>query len=795
MIVSLSWLKRYVDFEMDATDLALRLTDSLTEAEVVKPPWSGVEGVVAAKVVTSEKHPDADKLSVCIVDYGAGSSTVVCGAPNVRAGMMSVLAPPGATVAGGHKISEATIRGRRSYGMLVSAMELGLEESSEGILELPSDVEPGADVTSLLGLDDEQIELDVQPNRPDCLGMIGVAREVAAIVGGELRYPAVSLSEDGAPTAELADVVIEDAVGCPRYIARVVRDLAVGPSPAWLQACLRSVGGRSISNIVDITNFVMLEFGHPIHAFDYDRVADHKIIVRRARDGETMTTLDDVERKLDQEHLLICDGREPVALAGIMGGQDSEVSDATRNVLLECAWFDPVVVRRGAARLALQTEASQRFERGVDTGAMEAVAARACALMAELAGGKVAPGSVDAGTDGGEPPAIALKVGSVTDMLGDNVGSDETVAALTGFGFNVEDGGDGRLVVGVPSHRPDVTTEADLIEEVLRARGYEDIPPEVPFHSIDAPGDTGKRLQDAVRDALVGLGFYEILTTSFMSRAAVDTLGASGVAGEAIELSNPVNKEMPLLRTSMLPAVLDVVRRNKNIGERDLRLFELGKVFWKDGSDLKERWVLVGALTGQASRPCWGETPRSVDFFDCKGALWGLAEALDIDTPETSCYDGQLLETGVSAGLTVRGDRLGAFGALSRKVLAASELGDPVFVFEIDLDRLCGCIPAAGRFEELARYPKARRDLALVVSENTAAGDILSAVRALQEPLLIDVQVFDIYVGEQLQAGKKSLGFGLTYMSRERTLTDVEVDEAHSRIVEHLKEKFDAVLR
>ncbi|MFH1689447.1 MAG: phenylalanine--tRNA ligase subunit beta [Candidatus Eisenbacteria bacterium] len=796
MIVSLNWLRRYVDFDMDARELALRLTNSLTEAEAVEPSWSGVAGVVAAKVVTAEKHPDSDTLSVCVVDYGAGSSTVVCGAPNVRAGMMSVLAPPGSAVAGGRSISEATIRGRRSYGMLVSAMELGLGESSEGILELGDDVKPGGDVRSLLGLDDELIELDVQPNRPDCLGMIGVAREVAALVGGELRYPTVELTEQGTAASEMAAVVLEDPVACPRYIARVIRELTIGPSPAWLQSCLRSVGGRSISNVVDITNFVMLEFGHPIHAFDYDRVSDHKIIVRRAREGETMTTLDGVERKLDGEHLLICDGREPVALAGIMGGADSEVSDNTTNVLLECAWFDPVVVRRGAARLGLRTEASQRFERGVDPCAMEMVAARACALMAELAGGSVAPGVIDAGTDGGERPAVALTVARVTGMLGDDVGRAETADSLARLGFRVESGdGDGQLVVGVPSHRPDVTTEADLIEEVLRARGYDEVLPEVPFHSIDAPEDTGERSRNRVRDAMVGLGFFEILTTSFMSHGAVRALGGSDVRGAAIELSNPVNKEMPLLRTSMMPALLDVVRRNRNVGEKDLRLFEMGKVFWKDEGGLSESWVLAGALTGHAGRLSWGETPRPVDFFDGKGVLWALAEALDIDTPEIACYDGQLLDAGASAGFSVRGEEPGVFGMLSKGVLTAWELADPVFVFEIDLERLCGFIPSAVSFEELARYPKARRDVALVVDERSAAGDVLAAVETLKEPLLVDTQVFDIYAGKQLAAGKKSLGFGLTYMSRERTLTDEEVDEAHSRIVDHLMRKFGAVLR
>ena len=794
MIVSLNWLKRYVDFEMGAGELALRLTDSLTEAEVVDAPWKGVAGVVAAKVVTADPHPEADKLSVCVVDWGGGSSTVVCGAPNVHAGMTSVLAPPGSVIAGGHRITEQTIRGRRSHGMLVSAQELGLEESSEGILELDG-IEPGGDVRSLLGLDDEIIDLEVQPNRPDCLGVIGVAREVAALTGSELRLPRIDLKEAGGTAAEMASVEIEDPHGCPRYIARVISDVTIGPSPAWLATALRSVGGRSINNIVDITNFVMLEFGHPIHAFDYDRLADHRIVVRRARAGEVMVTLDDVERTLTSEHLLICDGKNPVALAGVMGGADSEVSEATRNILLECAWFDPVVVRRGARKLGVSTEASQRFEHGVDAHAMEMIAARASSLMAELAGGRVAPGFVDAGTDGGAAPTITLDVRRVTSMLGEDVGRDETVAALTSFGFGVADGPGGKLSIDVPPHRADVTVEADLIEEVLRSRGHEGVTPEVPFHSIDVPPDSGLRARNRVLDAMVRLGFYEVMTTSFMSESAIGRLGGSGGQGQPIELSNPVNKEMPFMRTAIMPSLLDVVRRNRNVGEKDLRIVELGKVFWKDGDGLGERWALAGALTGLAGRHSWGETPRPVDFFDGKGVLWALAEALDIDTPETACYDGQLLDAGASAGFSVRGEGFGFFGMLSKKVLAAWELPDPVFVFEIDLDRLCGFIPTAAEFKELPRYPKARRDVALVVGERSAAGDVLAAVEGLGEPLLLDVQVFDIYVGKQLPPGKKSLGFGLTYMSRERTLTDEEVDEAHSRIVNYLTKEFDAALR
>lgn len=794
MIVSLNWLRRYVDFDMDAATLALRLTDSLTETEVIEPPWGGVSGIVAARVVTSEPHPDASRLSVCVVDWGSGSSTVVCGAPNVRAGMMSALAPPGSLISQGRTISQQTIRGRRSHGMLVSAEELGLEESSEGILEFPEDVAPGTDVTPLLGLDDELLDVDVQPNRPDCLGVIGVAREIAALTGSELRLPSGEVSEQGRPAGELTEVTVEDASGCPRYIARVISGVGMGPSPLWLQTALRSVGVRSISNIVDITNFVMLEFGHPIHAFDYDRLREHRIVVRRARAGETITTLDDVERDLDPEHLLICDGAGPVALAGIMGAANSEVGEATGSVLLECAWFDPVVVRRGARKLGLRTEASHRFERGIDPGAMEDVAARACALMAELAGGKVAPGLVDEGPGSWEPVEITLRPDRVSSMLGEEIDRERTAQALGGYGFAVSDApAGGALVVGVPSHRQDVQVEADLIEEVLRACGYDRVEPEVPFHSVDTPADGGVRARNAVRDACTRLGLMEAITSCFMGESVSERLGDAERWAEPVRLSNPVNKKLPLLRTSVIPALLDVARRNSNVGEKDLRFFELGKVFRRTADGHHESWVLAGILAGNAERVRWDASPRQIDFFDGKGVLQALTEALDIDTPRACCYDGPLFEWGSELSV---GDRsLGVFGTLSKETLKAWELDGPVFAFEIDLDLLVELLPERRAYREPPRFPRARRDAALVLDEGVAAGDVLEEVRASEEPLLTDVQVFDVYRGEQLGGGKKSLALGLTYMSEERTLTDAEVDEAHTRIVERLEERFGASLR
>jgi len=797
MKVSLSWLRDYVEFDLDGPALAKTLSESLAETEYLGAAGEGVDGIVAARVVTVEPHPDADALSVCVVDWGGGSSTVVCGAPNVRAGMLAVLAPPGATIAGGRALSEQTIRGRRSHGMLVSAMELGLEESSEGLIELPLDTELGSDVRAALGIGDAIVDVDVQPNRPDCLGVFGVAREVAAIVGAELRDPAISLEEAPERAESMAAVELDDPEGCPRYVARVISDLSIGPSPLWLQTRLRSVGQRSISNVVDITNFVMLEYGHPIHAFDYDRLEAKKIVVRRARAGETLRTLDGEERKLGTHHLLICDGEVPVALAGIMGGGDTEVSAATRNVLLECAWFDPVIVRRGATDLGLRTEASMRFERGVDVEAMDRVAARACSFMSTLAGGRVATGSIDVGKRSRPRRSVALRPRKVREMLTDELSDDLIVAYLTRLGFEAREAGGGEkaLEVAVPSHRLDIDVEADLIEEVGRVFGFDRIAPEVPYHTLEATTDRDLAGRSAVRDAMVALGFVEVVTSAFTTPRALERLAPdTGTAG-AVELTNPVNKEYPFLRTSMIPGVLDVVRRNANVGERDLRVFEIGKVFSSGASGLGERWALAGALTGRAERRSWGRSAREIDFYDGKGALWALTEALKVDSPEASCYDGPLLDGRSGSRLRLSDRDAGVFGMLSRDMLQAWELSDATFVFELDLDLLSGLCKTIGDYAPLSRFPKVRRDIALVVDESVAAGDVLGEITGAGEALLRDVEVFDVFRGEQIGAGKKSIGFALTYMSIERTLTDAEVDEAHRRVVARLIQGFEASLR
>jgi phenylalanyl-tRNA synthetase beta chain len=796
MQVGLRWLRDYVDIDVSAEELARRLSESLTETFVVPLASNSVRGVIAGRVVTVDRHPNADKLSVCVVDAGEATYTVVCGAPNVRAGMVSALAPPGSTVGEGRSISEATIRGARSQGMLVSEVELGLDGSADGIIELPESIEPGIELGEHLGYDDPVFEIDVQPNRPDCMGVLGIAREVAALLDRPFTPPPTDVVEEGDDVGALAVVEVEDPDGCPRYLARVVTGLAVGRSPAWMTARLRSAGVRSLSNIVDVTNFVMLEYGHPIHAFDAALLSGSRIVVRRARAGERLTTLDGVERELVSSDLLITDGERPVALAGVMGGENSEVSDATTDVLLECAWFDPVTVRRTARRLGLRTDASQRFERGVDPDAMDDVAARACRLMSELAGGRVAHGTVDVGGASDRDRAMTLRVETVRRLIDAGIGLDETRSLLDRLAFEPEAAGEGVLSVRVPSHRADIETEADLVEEVARLRGFDRVEPYVPYGDGGAGGGELRAARTAALEAVLGFGFQEVVTTAFMSersRALVES--ESFAAGDPVRLTDPMNKELPWLRTSLVPSLLGVVRRNLNVGNHDLRLAEVGKVYRKTADGCEERWRLGAALTGSAVRPGWSVEARPVDLYDALGVLESLTEALGVDTPTTDCYDGTLLDRRAGARIRIRGSDVGVAGALSPEIRDGLDLSQTVVVLEIDLDPWLDAPPVVGAYRRLPRFPKVRRDVALILDEATPAGDVVREIEQIDEELLVDVRIFDAYQGDQLPDGRKSLGFSLTYMSNDRTLTDAEVDKAHGRIVSRLLERFSAELR
>jgi phenylalanyl-tRNA synthetase beta chain len=630
MRISLDWLSEYVDLPAPE-ELARRLTAVGLEVEALERLGQGLEGVVAARILSSVKHPNAEKLSVTTVDAGDGSPLqIVCGARNYAVGDLVPLARVGAVLPGGARIESARLRGVESFGMLCSARELGIDAEASGLLILPAGVAPGTPAARALGLDDVMLEVNVTPNRPDALSHLGIAREVAALLGRRARLPAARLAEAGAPAAGLARVRIEAPDRCARYAARVIEGVRIGPSPSWLSRRLEACGVRSISNVVDATNYVLLELGHPLHAFDLDRVAGAEIVVRTARPGEKLTTLDGKERALDPEDLLIADRDRGSALAGVMGGGDSEISGGTARVLLESAWFAPGSVRRTARRHGLKTEASFRFERGADPGMVIPAVDRCAGLIAELTGGTVRPGVVDAHPRPARPVEVRLRWRRPGEILGMEISEEEARRALAGLGFEERGGGADEATWVVPSWRVDVSIEEDLVEEVVRTRGYDAIPETLPAIAVETPAEPAEaRAVGRVREALEAAGFAEAVNFSFVSEPDLAPLryhahADGGQLPLGISLKNPISADLAVMRTSLVPSLLRNAARNRAQRVDDLRLYEIARVYHPRTADAPgdepsaEGLRVAGVLLGRRAPVSWALASEAADFYDAK---------------------------------------------------------------------------------------------------------------------------------------------------------------------------------
>ncbi|RMG89038.1 MAG: phenylalanine--tRNA ligase subunit beta [Candidatus Dadabacteria bacterium] len=802
MRVPVSWLKEYVEFDLGPEALAERLTMAGLEVGAVERRGEGIEGVVVAQILEKGRHPNADRLSLCRVTDGAETYEIVCGATNMAAGDKVALARVGARLPGGFKIKKTKIRGQVSYGMMCSERELGLGEDHSGILILPADAPVGADLLEYLGLPETVIEVEITPNRPDCLSVVGVAREVAALTGAALRVPEPRVPEEGPAVGELTSVEIRDPDLCHRYAARVIRGVRVGPSPLWLRRRLEACGVRSINNVVDVTNYVLLELGHPLHAFDRNRLVEGRIVVQRARDGERFTTLDGQERELDADTLVICDAERPVALAGVMGGENSEVEPDTTDVLLESAWFLPSNIRRTSRRLGLRTEASYRFERGTDIEGLLRALDRATELIVQLAGGTVARGVYDAYPTRHEPARVRLRYDRVRGLLGTEIRADEVRTILTSLGM-AEEGADAESVtVRVPTHRVDLEREVDLIEEVARIHGYERIPttlPRVPMRPDPAPAR--RRAANRARDLLAGQGYYEAVCLSFGDPADDDRLGlpAEDPRRRHVILANPLGRDSSALRTTLVPGLLRSLARNQRRQVRSARLFEVGRTFHpREGEALPDETLRVAAVAAGARDPlAWWSGDEAVDFFDAKGALetlltgFGLGSLRFVPAPELSW-----LHPGRAARVEAEGRALGWVGEFHPGRLGAWDLEGPVAGFEVDLDAVLGLAREPGAFPGLPRYPAVQRDLAILVDPARArAQDVVDAVWSAGSPLVRDVEIFDVYRGERIPEGLVSLALRLTYRADDRTLTDEEVRAEEARVLESLAARTGARLR
>ncbi|MCU0976471.1 MAG: phenylalanine--tRNA ligase subunit beta [Steroidobacteraceae bacterium] len=790
MKVSIDWLREWVDAGWDTATLAARLTMAGLEVEGIEPACAPFTGIVVGEVVACERHPDADKLTVCTVhDGSAAPLQVVCGAPNVRPGLRSAFARVGAELPGGLRIKRARLRGVESNGMLCSARELGLGEGHAGIIELPAELAVGQDLRAALALDDEVLEINVTPNRGDALSVLGVARDVAALAAAKLApVPAEPVT---AAIKERFEVRLSAPAACPRFAGRVIRGLrADARTPIWMCERLRRAGLRPISPVVDVTNYVMLELGQPMHAYDLRRLHGY-IDVRWAREGEELALLDGRTAKLEPDVLVIADAAGPVGVAGIMGGERSGIDEGTTDVFLEVAYFAPDAIAGRARRLGMQTDASQRFERGVDPKLQERALDRATRLMLDIAGGQAGP-AVLTQVEAELPrrPSVQLEVARIGRLLGVEVPRHEVEAMLRRLGMQVAGAGE-TLGVIPPSHRFDVSLPQDVIEEVARLYGYDRIPEsDAPMPQVPRPATEQRVARERLALQLADRGYQQAVTYSFVAPAMQRLLDPSG---ESLALSNPISADLAVMRSSLWPGLVQALIENVRRQQDRVRLFEIGTRFIVTGGALTERQSIAGLAWGRAVPEQWGMPSRETDFFDVKGDVQALFALTGQRDPGYVADALPCLHPGRSARVTGASGTLGWIGELHPDLCRKLELRQPPIVFELDVESSFRAqLPV---FIEISRYPQVRRDLAVVVPEAVSFDQIRSVVLAAAAGSLRELRLFDVYRGQGIEPGAKSVALGLILQERSRTLTDADGDAVVAAVIARLRSELGASIR
>lgn len=799
MKVPLKWLKEYVDIALPPAELARRITLAGFETLAIPTAEGKWENVIVGQIVAVNPHPDADRLRLPTVDLGTEKMTVVCGAPNLRVGDKVAFARVGAQLVDGHtgqlfRLKEAKIRGVVSRGMVCSEKELGISDNHREILVLPPDAPVGVPLAEYLG--DVIFDFEITPNRTDCLSVIGIAREVTALTGKSVSVPEVSYEEKDSPIEQYVLVEILDSDLCSRYCATLITGAKIAESPKWMQERLQACGMRPINNVVDVTNYVMLEYGQPLHAFDYEKIMRKKIIVRRAKEGETLISLDGVSRRLFQDMLVIADAERAVAIAGIMGGANSEVSEETTAILLEAANFNPRSVHYTGRRLSLPSEARMRFERGIRPEMTIPAIKRATQLIIQLAGGKAARGIADVYPGKKKPAPILLSIEKVKRTLGITFSLDQIVATLTSLGFDCQPVSASEVLVTPPYWRGDIQQAIDLVEEVARIIGYDKIPPTMlsdPIPRYDP--DPLITLKQRLRNILVGYGFQEVITYSLTSLEMLGKLRPETRPMESVpmRLLNPMTADMEYLRPTLRANLLSVLATNRRHEEDEIRLFELGKIYAPRPRDLPEEpELLCGLISGTGLEKTWLGTSRLLDFFDAKGVVEGLLKQLGIEASFVASDDISLHPT-KQAAIIIGGNKVGVVGEIHPKVLAGFELTDTVYLFELSVNALRDAVPARKTFQPVPRFPAIVRDLALIVDETVTHHQVLDIIRSF--PLVTEATIFDVYSGKPVPPGKKSLAYRLIYQSPRHTLTDEEVNEIQQQILDKLAKQLGATLR
>jgi len=813
MLVSFNWLKEFVDIDQSAEEVAETLTMGGIEVENLSRVGESLGDVVTSRIKTVVAHPNSEKLTLVTLDDGGKEVTVVCGAPNVSTGQVVAYCPPGGCLPSGLKMEERVIKGITSPGMLCSEKELGLGEDESGILELDRSTPLGIALPRALPwLEDVILEVSITPNRGDCLSVLGVAREIGALTGHPWRLPQFTIRESAVGVGDSVVVEVPDEDLCPRYVVRVVEGTKVGPSPFHIRLRLSRSGVRPISNVVDATNLILLECGQPLHAFDLSTLAGRRIVVRRCDPGERFTTLDSIERELTENALMIRDGERSVALAGIMGGLNSEINPSTTSVLIESACFERFGIRRTSKALGLSTEASYRFERGVDPQGTLWAAHRAAYLIANLAGGNVLEGCRDVYPNPISRPEVRVRPRKVNGLLGLELETTRMAAYLNRLHVRVdmEAGPSDEMTCVAPSWRWDLEREVDMIEEVARIHGFENIPLTMPSY-VSAPDRTRnhQRTLRRVNESMNACGFTEIITMSFVSKEACKAFTEDGGQGGGLELMNPLNEELAVMRTSLIPGLMTAAKRNINFKSEDLRLYEIGKTFTAiAGQDLpREDMVLSAVALGRRHGSLWHfqrglidicgkvDVTQEVDFYDLKGALEALFDAFGVDEALYEASARPFLHPGKSAEVFVDGIGIGFLGELSPSLVREHGFHGRIQILEILLEPLLIRDRKKRVFRSLPRYPYVERDVSLMVETNCSGDKIKHLISRLGHDIIASVNLFDLYRGESIPQGRQSMAFRIRYQADDRTLTDEEVQEVHSSVVGALEKELGAAMR
>jgi len=803
MIISLSWLKQYVDFDLSPQELADKLTMIGLEVDSITDRYEYLKTVITGKIISITPHPNADKLTVCNVNTGGNELTIVCGADNINISDIVPVALPGTVFPDGFVLKETEIRGQLSQGMLCSQKELGLGDDHAGIMILEKNTKQGLIISDVLNISDMVFEIGLTPNRSDCTSIIGIAREVAAITNSKVIYPEINIIEEGQDINTKTSVKIEAEELCPRYAAALLTDIKVSKSPFWLKDRLSSIGLRSINNIVDITNYVMMETGQPLHAFDFNLLEDKKIVVRKANMGEKFFTLDNQERILTDETLMICDGKKPVAIGGVMGGLNSEIIPETNTVLLESAYFNPVSIRKTSKYLGLSTDASYRFERGANPEGTIFALKRAAQLMVEICGAKMAKGVIDEYPAPIKKNKIDLSLKKTHKLLGIFPDALKVKSCLNKIEFQVDIKDNDKITIIPPPYRTDISRPEDIMEEVARLIGYNTIPTTFAKASVIASKPNFNiEIKNYLKNILAGFGFCEVINYSFISALSADRirLNESDYRRKNVKLLNPLTEEQNVMRTSLLPGIIENLRTNTFNHDKTIKIFEIGKIFIDNLNDdlPKEEEIISGLLSGKRSDLSWYSKEEDCDFFDLKGIVEAFLNKLKISniifSKPINYNDYQYLTPGYIAEIKIDNEIIGVSGQIHSEVIKNYDIKQDAYIFEINFEKLLKFIPSNINYIKLPKYPSTYRDLTMIIDKNIEVNEIFESIKKNEQQLVESILLFDVYEGKPVPAGKKSVSLRLIYRSQNETLKDEIINQLHSDLCSFAIKKFNADL-